>query len=152
MMGSKPKKRIDVPELSSRTNATTNDSTSSSSERPSKRAKSDESVANPSTDTTSNPYLAHLTSMEIDSSSAPTTLPQLTPGTLTADLASQIESGDVNPYTGRPFSKRYRDILTKRRDLPVHQQRQDFLDLVHQNQIIVFVGETGSGKTTQCVS
>ncbi len=31
----------------------------------------------------------------------------------------------------------------------VHKQRQEFLDLYHQAQILVFVGETGSGKTTQ---
>ncbi len=36
-----------------------------------------------------------------------------------------------------------------RRELPVHKQRQEFLDFYHQNQILVFVGETGSGKTTQ---
>jgi pre-mRNA-splicing factor ATP-dependent RNA helicase DHX15/PRP43 len=40
-------------------------------------------------------------------------------------------------------------ILKKRRDLPVHQQRDEFLKLYQQSQILVFVGETGSGKTTQ---
>ncbi|KAK1915748.1 DEAH-box ATP-dependent RNA helicase prp43 [Pyrenophora teres f. teres] len=40
-------------------------------------------------------------------------------------------------------------ILKKRRELPVHQQRDEFLKLYQESQILVFVGETGSGKTTQ---
>ena len=56
---------------------------------------------------------------------------------------------NVNPYTGMPFSQRYRDILAKRVTLPVYQQREDFIGMLHTNQTIVLVGETGSGKTTQ---
>lgn len=55
----------------------------------------------------------------------------------------------LNPHTLQPFSGRYKEILVKRRQLPVHKQRQEFLDLIHRNQILVLVGETGSGKTTQ---
>lgn len=55
----------------------------------------------------------------------------------------------VNPWTGRGYSQRYRDILTKRVTLPVYQQRQDFIDMLKTHQSIVLVGETGSGKTTQ---
>ena len=54
-----------------------------------------------------------------------------------------------NPWTGRAYSQRYKDILTKRVTLPVYQQRDDFIAMVHTNQTIVLVGETGSGKTTQ---
>lgn len=67
----------------------------------------------------------------------------------TAEQAEKLESGSVNPFTGNPFSDRYVGILKKRRDLPVHQQRQEFLDIYQKHQIMVFVGETGSGKTTQ---
>lgn len=55
----------------------------------------------------------------------------------------------VNPHTGRPYSVRYYEIFEKRRTLPVWQQKLEFLDMLRQHQIIVLVGETGSGKTTQ---
>jgi pre-mRNA-splicing factor ATP-dependent RNA helicase DHX15/PRP43 len=67
----------------------------------------------------------------------------------TAKQAEKAEDGPTNPFTGQPLSKRYFDILKGRRDLPVHKQRQEFLDMFHKTQILVFVGETGSGKTTQ---
>ncbi|KAJ1655478.1 DEAH-box ATP-dependent RNA helicase prp43 [Dispira simplex] len=70
-------------------------------------------------------------------------------GQTTVDQAVALEDGSVNPFTGESFSKNYKDILSKRRKLPVTQQRQAFLKLLHQNQFIVLVGETGSGKTTQ---
>ncbi|CAM6082136.1 unnamed protein product [Calypogeia fissa] len=55
----------------------------------------------------------------------------------------------VNPYTSRPYSLRYYEILEKRRTLPVWQQKQEFLDILAKNQTMILVGETGSGKTTQ---
>ena len=55
----------------------------------------------------------------------------------------------INPFTGRPFSQRYHDILAKRVTLPVYQQRVDFINMLATHQSIVLVGETGSGKTTQ---
>lgn len=54
-----------------------------------------------------------------------------------------------NPLTGRPYSKRYFDILSKRKNLPAWEARKDFLKLIKKNQAVVLVGETGSGKTTQ---
>ncbi|GMM57962.1 DEAH-box ATP-dependent RNA helicase [Maudiozyma humilis] len=67
----------------------------------------------------------------------------------TSQQAEKLEDGPVNPFTGRDFSPRYFDILKVRRELPVHAQRAEFLRLYQENQIMVFVGETGSGKTTQ---
>ncbi|EDO17557.1 hypothetical protein Kpol_534p38 [Vanderwaltozyma polyspora DSM 70294] len=67
----------------------------------------------------------------------------------TADQAKELESGKVNPFTGETFSDTYFGILKVRRDLPVHAQRDEFLKIYQENQIMVFVGETGSGKTTQ---
>jgi len=86
----------------------------------------------------SNPYLAHLRKPE-----------KLIPGTTTAAQAEKIENGEINPFTGKYFSQKYKDILQKRRSLPVHNHRDEFLDLIHKNQMILLVGETGSGKTTQ---
>eukprot|EP00932_Pfiesteria_piscicida_P018252 SRR837773.511.p1 GENE.SRR837773.511~~SRR837773.511.p1 ORF type:complete len:829 (-),score=273.25 SRR837773.511:56-2299(-) len=40
-------------------------------------------------------------------------------------------------------------IAQQRKSLPVYQVREDLLDLLREHQIIICVGETGSGKTTQ---
>ncbi|KAJ3341712.1 hypothetical protein HDU93_004346 [Gonapodya sp. JEL0774] len=85
-----------------------------------------------------NPYLAHLKKPTV-----------LTPRQTTAEQQSEVESGTINPFTGRPFTPQYRAILEKRRGLPVHQHRAKFLELIHKSRILVLVGETGSGKTTQ---
>eukprot|EP00741_Cyanophora_paradoxa_P024431 tig00022075_g23589.t1 len=58
-------------------------------------------------------------------------------------------SSGINQYNQRPFSKRYYDILEKRKTLPVYLQREEFIGLLEKHQILVLVGETGSGKTTQ---
>lgn len=67
----------------------------------------------------------------------------------TAEQAEVLEDSKINPFTGNSFSAKYVDILKIRRELPVHAQRQEFLNIYQNNQIMVFVGETGSGKTTQ---
>jgi pre-mRNA-splicing factor ATP-dependent RNA helicase DHX15/PRP43 len=63
--------------------------------------------------------------------------------------ANAIENGPDNLYTGRPFSAGYFGILEKRRQLPVHTYREQFLQLFREHQLVLLVGETGSGKTTQ---
>ena len=55
----------------------------------------------------------------------------------------------VNPFTGSSYSARYYEILAKRKKLPVWEAQQDFRDLVEKYQVVILVGETGSGKTTQ---
>ncbi|EAL64818.1 DEAD/DEAH box helicase [Dictyostelium discoideum AX4] len=47
------------------------------------------------------------------------------------------------------FSKRYYEILEKRKELPVWKQKEDFIKVIKENQVVILVGETGSGKTTQ---
>ncbi|MCJ1234240.1 DEAH-box ATP-dependent RNA helicase prp43 [Varicellaria rhodocarpa] len=66
-----------------------------------------------------------------------------------ASMAMKAEDGPKNPFSGQPLSNRYFSILKTRRGLPVHVQRDEFLRMYQQSQILVFVGETGSGKTTQ---
>ena len=58
-------------------------------------------------------------------------------------------AGGVNPWTGRPYTPKYYEILKKRKDLPVWQQQQEFTETLAKNQTLILVGETGSGKTTQ---
>mmetsp|Transcript_20514 Transcript_20514/g.57184 ORF Transcript_20514/g.57184 Transcript_20514/m.57184 type:complete len:645 (+) Transcript_20514:63-1997(+) len=55
----------------------------------------------------------------------------------------------INPYTGRPYTQRYYDILAKREGLPVWQAKEEFAKMLANHQTTILVGETGSGKTTQ---
>ena len=40
-------------------------------------------------------------------------------------------------------------LAQQRRFLPVYESREDLLHIIRENQVVVVVGETGSGKTTQ---
>ncbi|RQM08794.1 hypothetical protein DH86_00002946 [Scytalidium sp. 3C] len=112
------------------------------------------------TDPSQNPYLAHMyedtnkngygsqNRNGYDSHNGGTLTSFKRHGT-TAEQAHAAEDGPQNPFNGNALSEQYFKILKTRRDLPVHKQRQEFLDLFHKTQILVFVGETGSGKTTQ---
>ncbi|KAJ6005841.1 Pre-mRNA splicing factor RNA helicase (Prp43) [Penicillium sp. IBT 35674x] len=95
-----------------------------------------------------NPYLAHMYE-DTNGAEKNSALAKFKRHQTTAAMAKKAEDGDTNPFSGQPFSSKYFSILKTRRDLPVHQQRDEFLQLYQQSQILVFVGETGSGKTTQ---
>ena len=63
-------------------------------------------------------------------------------GTMTADdaaLQAQIEAAE----------KRVQSIDQVRKSLPVYQWREQLLDAIKEYQVLIIVGETGSGKTTQ---
>ncbi|XP_060834128.1 ATP-dependent RNA helicase DHX15 homolog isoform X2 [Rhopalosiphum padi] len=55
----------------------------------------------------------------------------------------------TNPYTNLPFTPKYFELHKKRIQLPVFEYKEEFMSLLKNNQCIVLVGETGSGKTTQ---
>ena len=127
---------------------------------PAKRQK----MSSQPTDPRSNPYLAHMYESPDTNgySNGYNTPPRRLNGAFhdgplsqfqrhktTAALAKIAEDGHVNPFTGESLSQRYFSILKTRRDLPVHAQRDEFLRMYQKSQILVFVGETGSGKTTQ---
>ncbi|KAF4635844.1 hypothetical protein G7Y89_g2245 [Cudoniella acicularis] len=132
---------------------------------PSKRLKtSDVKVKASTLDPTTNPYLSHRYEIaDIDpensgfsnrngysnGNSARTGLSDFKRHTTTAKQAHVAEDGPNNPFNNAPLSNQYFNILETRRELPVHKQRQEFLDMFQKTQILVFVGETGSGKTTQ---
>lgn len=59
------------------------------------------------------------------------------------------EDDQLNPWTGVPYSSKYRSILTVRKKLPVYQFKDKLIETVGNNQIVIVEGETGSGKTTQ---
>lgn len=111
-----------------------------------KRQKKDTAEMDPR----NNPYLAHMYSEKNgDESSYSGAFAKFKRHQTTAALAQEAEDADCNPFNDRPFSSTYFSILKTRRNLPVHQQRDEFLQLYQKSQILVFVGETGSGKTTQ---
>ncbi|XP_076367849.1 DEAH-box helicase 15 isoform X1 [Tachypleus tridentatus] len=68
--------------------------------------------------------------------------------TPTAVVVPQVQV-QLNPFNGLPYTTRYYEHFRKRITLPVWEYRDKFLDLLNTNQIVVLVGETGSGKTTQ---
>lgn len=43
------------------------------------------------------------------------------------------------------------EIRTQRKSLPAYAVREELMKIINENQIIVVIGETGSGKTTQLV-
>ncbi|OKL56308.1 Pre-mRNA-splicing factor ATP-dependent RNA helicase PRP43 [Talaromyces atroroseus] len=101
-------------------------------------------------DPRSNPYLAHMyPEQNGNGSSNNSAFAGFKRHQTTAALAQVAEDAEINPFNDKPFSSTYFSILKTRRNLPVHAQRDEFLQLYQQSQILVFVGETGSGKTTQ---
>ncbi|EGF77682.1 hypothetical protein BATDEDRAFT_13867 [Batrachochytrium dendrobatidis JAM81] len=91
-----------------------------------------------------NPYLAHMNKGMSNSATG-----MLSFRNTTVEQAEELENGSVNPFNGRPFTDQYKKILNQRHHLPVHKQRKEFLNLIRDHQVLVLVGETGSGKTTQ---
>lgn len=64
-------------------------------------------------------------------------------------LPSSIPEPTINRFTNKPFSRKWRDIYKERIKLPIWEYKETFMKLLDENQTIVLVGETGSGKTTQ---
>uniref|UniRef100_A0A8H8CGF1 RNA helicase n=1 Tax=Psilocybe cubensis TaxID=181762 RepID=A0A8H8CGF1_PSICU len=101
-----------------------------------------------------NPYLAHLPPSQrgVGTGSKEITKDPLfgfLPRKVKGDQVRKAMDGDVNPFTKQPHSGQYKKILETRKKLPVFAQMDEFLKIFSENQIIVMVGETGSGKTTQ---
>lgn len=59
------------------------------------------------------------------------------------------DNEQINKLTKKSYSRRWHDIYEKRRKLPIWEHKETFMRLLDENQLIVLVGETGSGKTTQ---
>lgn len=57
--------------------------------------------------------------------------------------ARHIGAGEI---TGEA---RHRSIQHQRRTLPIFAVRQELLNVIRENSVVIIVGETGSGKTTQ---
>lgn len=66
-----------------------------------------------------------------------------------ANITKLVDKDAINKYTNLPYSRKWHEIHTKRLQLPVWEYKETFLRLLDENQTLVLVGETGSGKTTQ---
>ncbi|RYY32306.1 ATP-dependent RNA helicase, partial [archaeon] len=55
----------------------------------------------------------------------------------------------MKPGEAQSEFARTKTIREQREFLPVYRVRDELLRVIHENQIVVIVGETGSGKTTQ---
>lgn len=62
--------------------------------------------------------------------------------------ASRADDGTVKTLTGKALTA-HEKILEGRKKLPVYTYREEFLQAVRDNKVLIVVGETGSGKTTQ---
>ncbi|GJQ10468.1 hypothetical protein GpartN1_g2259.t1 [Galdieria partita] len=62
---------------------------------------------------------------------------------------NHIDSSPVNKYTGKPYSEKYYELLKVRKALPIYERKEEFLKIVKESKVVVLVGDTGSGKTTQ---
>ncbi|KAF8958432.1 P-loop containing nucleoside triphosphate hydrolase protein [Flammula alnicola] len=121
-----------------------------------------------------NPYLAHLpahlrgVAPAGSDPSAKEPLYGFMPRKVKADQVRKVMDGDINPFTKQSHSAQYKKILHARKKLPVFAQMGDFLKIVSRGilrleedfeipifndgptlLVIIMVGETGSGKTTQ---
>ncbi|KAA1470773.1 pre-mRNA-splicing factor ATP-dependent RNA helicase PRP43 [Dentipellis sp. KUC8613] len=56
---------------------------------------------------------------------------------------------EYNAFTGKPHSAQYQKLLQVRKKLPVFTQMEEFYEMFAKHQIMIVVGETGAGKTTQ---
>jgi HrpA-like RNA helicase len=64
---------------------------------------------------------------------------------------------DMNKHVGRlingipqvPYVAVNQELLTFRQALPISSMREDIVNSINRNQVVLIVGDTGSGKTTQ---
>ncbi|KAN0128993.1 P-loop containing nucleoside triphosphate hydrolase protein [Lactarius tabidus] len=68
---------------------------------------------------------------------------------VTATQVQGAMDGNENPFTNLPHSPQYHEILEARKNLPVFAQMDEFYKIFTKHQIVVIVGQTGTGKTTQ---
>jgi HrpA-like RNA helicase len=56
-----------------------------------------------------------------------------------------MANSSTNPWTLKPYSSRYYEILQKRKQLPVYEFKNALEAAVRDNQVVIVEGETGSG-------
>lgn len=57
------------------------------------------------------------------------------------------EGKNDNPLTGKPYSDRYKKLAKKWSIFPIYNKVHDIIQDINENQVLLIVAETGSGKT-----
>ncbi|XP_954227.1 ATP-dependent helicase, putative [Theileria annulata] len=55
----------------------------------------------------------------------------------------------THTHTTASTKRVYKNILEERKNLPIYKLREEIINEIIHNQILIVIGETGSGKTTQ---
>uniref|UniRef100_A0A8C7NB71 DEAH-box helicase 32 (putative) n=2 Tax=Oncorhynchus kisutch TaxID=8019 RepID=A0A8C7NB71_ONCKI len=79
--------------------------------------------------------------------------PKICSDSETADCVEEAfvfgEDLELNRFDGLPFSSRYYKLLQERQSLPVWKAREEFLDILVNNRLVIVSGTTKTGKSTQ---
>ncbi|SBT87830.1 pre-mRNA-splicing factor ATP-dependent RNA helicase PRP43, putative [Plasmodium malariae] len=70
-------------------------------------------------------------------------------GTNSGANCSTEEPTLINKLTNKRYSDRYLQLLEEKKKLPAWGAKKNFLKLFKKNNVLIIVGDTGSGKTTQ---
>jgi len=88
-----------------------------------------------------NPYLAHLSNRKKDGiskdgvSSARHPFHGWTPRKVTGEQVRKAMDGDVNPFTKKPVSATYKQIMEVRKKLPVYGYMREFYGIVSASDL-----------------
>lgn len=74
-------------------------------------------------------------------------------GTNRARKQGNQQGSNKGEQQNRPAPRRYEpfipEVITYPEELPVSERREDIMNAIRDNQVVIIAGETGSGKTTQ---
>ena len=74
-------------------------------------------------------------------------------GTNRARKQGNQQGDNKSSQQNRPAPRRYEplipEVITYPEELPVSERREDIMNAIRDNQVVIIAGETGSGKTTQ---
>jgi HrpA-like RNA helicase len=70
-------------------------------------------------------------------------------GTIAEQQQQRQQASSIEQETPTKQSIEFQELQLARRNLPIFEYRQSIIDAVKNNQVVVVIAETGSGKTTQ---
>lgn len=65
------------------------------------------------------------------------------------DFVKEKTEDEIRHERVQALQEQHKKILEVRRSLPIFKYRSELVSLIKNNQVVVIIGETGSGKTTQ---